>query len=146
MNAHTIQKYADRQRSELLAVWEQSVLATHHFLSTEDFRIIKNLLQDLDLNEFTIFCLMSGDRVTGFMALYERKIEMLFLHPEFIGQGYGKKLIRFAFDNFDANLIDVNEQNTAALAFYEKMGFEVFARSEKDDLGKSYPLLRMRRK
>jgi putative acetyltransferase len=39
----------------------------------------------------------------------------------------------------------VNEQNAAALGFYEALGFEVVARSPLDDTGRPYPLLHMRR-
>ncbi len=141
-----IEKYSDLLRGQVLSVWEKSVLATHHFLSQEDFTILKNLLYKLDLNLFEIYCLADQGRVAGFIALSGRKIEMLFLSPEYIGMGLGRRLISFAVSDLDANLIDVNEQNTRALQFYRKAGFEVFERSDTDDLGKSYPLLRMRLK
>lgn len=148
METHTIEieKYTDLLREQVLSVWERSVLATHHFLSHEDFTILKNLLHKLDLKLFEIYCLMDRGQVAGFTALSGRKIEMLFLSPEYIGLGLGKRLISFAVTDLDANLIDVNEQNTRALQFYRKAGFEVFERTDKDDLGKSYPLLRMRLK
>ncbi len=141
-----IEKYSDLLREQVLSVWEKSVLATHHFLSPEDFIIIRNLLYRLDLNLFEIYCLTDRARVAGFIALSGRKIEMLFLSPEYIGLGLGKRLIRFAVSDLDANLIDVNEQNTRALQFYRKAGFEVFERTDTDDLGKNYPLLRMKLK
>lgn len=126
-------------REKVLSVWEESVLATHHFLSREDFAILKDLLHKLDLKLFEIYCLMDRGEVAGFIALSGRKIEMLFLNPEYIGLGLGKRLIRFAIYDLDANLIDVNEQNTRALQFYRKAGFEVFERTDKDDLGKTIP-------
>ncbi|ODS82150.1 MAG: GNAT family N-acetyltransferase [Cytophagaceae bacterium SCN 52-12] len=148
MSSHPveIEKYSDLLREQVLSVWEKSVLATHHFLTREDFIILKNLLYKLDLNLFEIYCLTDRGRVAGFIALSGRKIEMLFLSPEYIGLGLGKRLISFAVGSLNANLIDVNEQNTRALQFYRKAGFEVFERSDKDDLGKSYPLLRMKLK
>lgn len=141
-----IEKYSDALREQVLSVWEKSVLATHHFLSREDFIIIKNLLYKLDLNLFEIYCLTDNSRIAGFIALSGQKIEMLFLSPEYIGLGLGKRLIRFAVSDLEANLIDVNEQNTRALQFYRKAGFEVFERTDTDDLGKNYPLLRMKLK
>jgi putative acetyltransferase len=38
----------------------------------------------------------------------------------------------------------VNEQNTAAVAFYKACGFVVEGRSELDETGRPYPLLHMR--
>ena len=37
----------------------------------------------------------------------------------------------------------VNEQNPQARGFYEHMGFTVRERSETDDQGNPYPILRM---
>ena len=45
-----------------------------------------------------------------------------------------------------ADKVDVNEQNTGVVAFYKKLGFETYERTEKDDRGKDYPLLRMRQR
>ncbi|RDV12574.1 GNAT family N-acetyltransferase [Pontibacter diazotrophicus] len=40
--------------------------------------------------------------------------------------------------------VDVNEQNTKAVEFYQKLGFETYERTAQDDQGKDYPLLRMK--
>ncbi|KPY35149.1 putative acetyltransferase [Pseudomonas syringae pv. papulans] len=48
------------------------------------------------------------------------------------------------FEQFNIRELDVNEQNTQALGFYRRHGFEVVSRSEVDGLGQPYPMLRMR--
>ena len=40
--------------------------------------------------------------------------------------------------------VDVNEQNPAAVRFYEACGFVVEGRSELDSSGRPFPLLHMR--
>jgi putative acetyltransferase len=40
--------------------------------------------------------------------------------------------------------VDVNEQNAAAVAFYQACGFVNEGRSELDESGRPYPLLHMR--
>lgn len=80
----------------------------------------------------------------GFIGTSEKKIEMLFLDPDYFGQGLGQKLLNFAVNKLNAEKVDVNEQNAKALHFYKKFGFEVFERTNEDDQGKNYPLLRMR--
>jgi len=42
-----------------------------------------------------------------------------------------------------AHKVDVNEQNVGAVAFYENLGFATYERSDKDDQGNDYPILRM---
>ena len=140
-----LEQYSDKYKAQLLSVWEESVLASHHFLSSEDFKAIKQLLHSLDFSAFEIYCLTEDSNVTGFIGIVQDKIEMLFVSPGYIGSGLGKQLISHAI-KLGAVKVDVNEQNTNALAFYQKMGFKIVGRTEKDDLGKSYPLFHMRLK
>lgn len=136
--------YKDSYREQITSVWERSVLATHQFLSKEDFFIIKDVVKSIDFNSLDIFCLSDEIEVIGFIGILEHKIEMLFLLPEYFGQGYGKQLIRFAISELKVDKVDVNEQNISATEFYKKMGFKVFERTEKDQLGKEYPILKMK--
>ncbi len=138
-----IKPFEEKFRNQLLSVWEKSVLATHDFLSPEDFISIKAIVHTINFNLFDVYCLLHENKVVGFIGVAERKVEMLFLDPEYSGKGLGKKLMNFAFTNLHVNKVDVNEQNSNAVEFYKKLGFETFERTEKDDQGKNYPLLRM---
>jgi putative acetyltransferase len=140
-----IKHYSPRDKDHVIVVWENSVLATHPFLERDDFVTIKKMLYNLDFEELRTFCLMSEEGMAGFICIYEVKVEMLFLDPRYIGQGLGTRLMNFAISNFNVTLVDVNEQNSDARKFYEKFGFETFARTEKDGQGKNYPLLKMKR-
>lgn len=141
-----IQPYKDIYRQQMLAIWEQAVIDTHGFLSRNDFEAIKELVSSIDFNNLQVFCLMKADTVFGFIGVANKKIEMLFLNPELFGQGLGQKLLRFAINELHANKLDVNEQNTKAVHFYLKSGFEIFERTTTDDQGRNYPLLRMKLK
>ncbi|MDA3614223.1 GNAT family N-acetyltransferase [Polluticaenibacter yanchengensis] len=142
--AYNIKPYLETYHSEVLATWEKSVKATHHFLTETDFNAIKSILQSFNFSDIHVHCLFDGDKMAGFTGIADAKIEMLFLDPAYIGKGLGRQLVNFAFDHYQVNAVDVNEQNTAALAFYQKAGFKVYERTEKDDQGKSYPILRMK--
>lgn len=136
--------YNETYRQQLLTIWEQSVLATHHFLHPHDFEHIKSLVQEMNFHDFNVFCALDGQVVAGFIGLTGTKIEMLFLSPAYFGKGLGKQLAQFVIDTCKANEVDVNEQNEGAAAFYRKLGFAVYERTDKDDQGNPYPLLRMR--
>lgn len=136
--------YSPDLRQQILDLWERSVLATHDFLNPEDFKEIKELVATIDFSGFEVYCLMQEDKVRGFLGVADQKLEMLFLDPTSIGKGNGKKLLQFAVEKLNANKLDVNEQNSQAFAFYQKNGFKVYERTDKDDQGRNYPLLRMK--
>lgn len=141
----SIRPYHEGYRDQLLLLWEKSVLTTHHFLEKEDFEAIKKMVSNINFQEFSVFCLLDkNEQVMGFLGLVEKKIEMLFLNPVWFGKGLGKVLLDYAIDNCGCSEVDVNEQNVHARIFYEKAGFEVVARSEKDEAGMNYPILHMK--
>ena len=80
----------------------------------------------------------------GFMGIDGQKLEMLFLAPEERRKGLGRALVRYGMERFDIREVTVNEQNPQARGFYERMGFRVCQRSELDEQGRPYPILKMR--
>lgn len=129
----------------IAVVWEESVRATHHFVKEEDIAIFKVLVEQALPGLKDLACVRdSAGQPAGFIAVVDRKIEMLFIHPLARGQGAGNWLVRYALDHFQAAALDVNEQNEQAIGFYLHMSFQVFGRSEVDGTGKPYPLLHMR--
>lgn len=139
-----IKPYEEKFREQILSVWERSVLVSHDFLSPADFISIKEIVHTIDFRAFDVYCLTQEYKVLGFLGVAEKKVEMLFLDPIYFGQGLGKKLMDFALLELKADKVDVNEQNSNAVNFYKKLGFEIYERTEKDDQGKDYPLLRMK--
>jgi len=139
-----ILKYSDKYREQILDIWEKSVIATHDFLKATDFQSIKEIVKKIDFNVFEVYCLAYKSEVIGFIGVVEQKIEMLLLSPTHIDKGFGKKLLEFAINKLKAYKVDVNEQNTNAVKFYEKNRFETYERTDQDDQGNDYPLLRMK--
>lgn len=143
----TIEK--DQRRSllvgKLLKVWEASVRASHHFLTDEDIvRLTPQAEEALRCIEF-LCVVQDGGCPVGFMGVQNRKIEMLFLHPDYFRKGLGKTLVEHAFRDLDVAYVDVNEQNPDATKFYERMGFKVFKRNECDSEGNPFLILEMKR-
>lgn len=69
---------------------------------------------------------------------------MLFIDATARGKGYGSKLLNYGIENLNVDELAVNEQNPQAVGFYEHMGFKTVERSELDDQGNPYPILRMK--
>jgi putative acetyltransferase len=134
---------SEKDFDEITALWERSVRATHHFLKEEDIRYFRPLVRNQYLGMVKLYCIRDEDRIKGFLGLSDDKIEMLFIDPELRGKGIGGKLLKFAIHELGYSQVDVNEQNTEALAFYKRYGFEVVGRTEKDATGRDYPILNL---
>lgn len=130
----------------LLEVWDNSVRATHLFLSDSEIQSIKKYVPQA-LNE-VLHLLIAEDesgRPVAFMGVEAGSLEMLFIAPEERGKGLGKRLIQYGIKNYSVEKLTVNEQNPQAKGFYEHMGFQVYKRTDLDEQGNPYPLLYMRR-
>jgi len=134
----------ERDFPEITAVWEASVRATHHFLTEADIAFYRPLIRNEYLGSVELRCARDGaGRILGFVGVAGENVEMLFLAPESRGRGLGRALLRTAVDELGARRVDVNEQNPAALGFYEHLGFRVVGRSPVDGQGKPFPLLHL---
>ena len=136
----------DRER--LLEVWERSVRATHHFLGASDVAALRPLVaQELagDAIEWWVL-VAAADVPIGFLGYTRDTIKALFIDPDYHGQGGGKLLVAHAQGlSAGALAVDVNEQNDAAVRFYEALGFSVVSRSPTDAGGRPFPILHMQR-
>lgn len=133
------------QFERLVAIWESSVRATHHFLQESDIAALRPLLLNAYLPNLKVVTARDESGVIhGFLGVDENRIEMLFVDDASRGKGVGKLLLNYAVEHFGANELDVNEQNPQGVAFYRHMGFEQIGRSEVDGQGNPFPLLHMR--
>ena len=127
----------DRER--LLELWERSVRATHHFLEDSDVVALRPLVaEELASDAVDWWVLVSATgALIGFLGFASDTIEALFIDPDHHGQGGGKFLVAHAQSlSAGALAVDVNEQNEAALRFYEALGFSVEGHSPTDAGGR----------
>ena len=129
----------------LLIIWEASVRASHHFLTESDILDLYPQAEEAIRQIDTLLVTDYDDSLIGFMGIQSGKIEMLFLHPDHFRKGIGRILIQKAFDEYDVQYVDVNEQNPSAVKFYEETGFRTFRRDAVDDYGNPFPIIRMKR-
>lgn len=131
--------------SELVDIWEDSVRATHSFLTHADIETIKLYVPHAIKAVPHLFVARENTgSIHGFLGISGQKIEMLFIATQ-RGHGLGKKLIQETMSLYPITDVVVNEQNQQAIGFYEHMGFEVYDRSATDEQGGPFPILFMRK-
>ncbi|MDR0824336.1 MAG: GNAT family N-acetyltransferase [Prevotella sp.] len=127
----------------LIDIWESAVIATHGFLSNEDFEFYKSHIpiyfEHVDLYVYKD----KKGIIKAFLGISDDNIEMLFVDNESRSTGIGKILLNYAVKTLNARKVDVNEQNTDALNFYYHFGFREVGRDEYDGEGKGYPILHL---
>ena len=129
----------------LLVIWEDSVRATHLFLSDAEVKQIREYVpQALQGVEHLIVAENEAGEPIAFMGTENSRLEMLFLSAGERGKGLGKQLLQYGIHNYGIREVTVNEQNPQAVRFYEHLGFETYKRTECDEEGNPYPLLYMK--
>ena len=130
---------------QLVYIWQRSVIKTHTFLSFNEIEAIKKYvpaaLKEVDT---LIIETNAKNEPIAFMGTENKKLEILFIDPDYIQKGLGKKLIQHAICHYQVNEVTVNEDNINAKGFYEHMGFSVYKRSPLDEQGNPYPILYMK--
>lgn len=144
MRLYEVQDRNQPLLDELLDIWEQSVRATHLFLSDAEVNAIRVYVPQA-LRSVEHLIAAEAERPIGFMGVQNGRLEMLFLTPEDRGKGIGKQLLQYGIETYGIVELTVNEQNPQAVGFYEHMGFEAYKRTELDEEGNPYPLLYMKR-
>ncbi|TAA46248.1 GNAT family N-acetyltransferase [Pseudoxanthomonas winnipegensis] len=139
-----IRKAGPEDHPSLLGIWEQSVRASHDFLSEQDIQSLLPLVRDHALPSLEVWILCDeASSPIGFMGLDDNKVEALFIAPTSFRRGGGKVMLEHARKLKGALKVDVNEQNPRAVAFYLSNGFVVFGRSPLDSQGLPFPLLHL---
>ena len=140
-----IQERTEMLVNELLEVWEDSVKATHLFLSSGEIENIKKYVpQAISGVSHLVVTENESHKPIAFMGIEGTKLEMLFIKNSERGKGLGKQLLNYGIENYNVNELAVNEQNPNAKGFYEYMRFKTYKRSELDEQGNPYPILYMR--
>ena len=144
MKLYEVQDRSPSLLDVLLEIWEQSVRATHLFLSDAEVNAIRAYVpQALKSVEHLIAA--ETEKPIAFMGVQNGRLEMLFLAPEERGNGIGTQMLQYGIENYGIAEPTVNEQNPQAVGFYAHMGFETYKRTELDEEGHPYPLLYMKR-
>lgn len=148
MKKLNIKEIKDRNSSlisQLLKVWEDSVKATHLFLSKEEINNIKEYVPQAIYGVSHLVIIQNENNMPiAFMGIEDTKLEMLFIKNSERGKGLGKQLLNYGIENYNVNELAVNEQNPKAKGFYEYMGFKTYKRTELDEQGNPYPILYMK--
>lgn len=146
MNLYEVTQQEPQLICQLTTIWEDSVRASHLFLSEAEIQEIKAYVpQALTGVSHLLVAERAQGQPVAFMGIEGPRLEMLFLSPAERGAGLGRQLLEYGIRHYHLLELTVNEQNPQAVGFYQHMGFETYRRTDCDEQGGPYPLLYMKR-
>src|SRR5260221_3662722 len=94
--------------ARVVEVWEASIRATHTFATEADIEVIRPLVRDGLPDVPHLLCVREpAGQVVGFIGVQDGKVEMLFVHPAWRGQGIGRRLLSYAVTTLGADRLDL---------------------------------------
>lgn len=127
----------------ILRVWRDASRSGHLFLSDADLDGQEAIIAREHLHTADIWLAERSGRVLGFIAHVETYIGALFVSPSAQGAGVGRRLIDHLKGRHAWLRLGVYEANVRARRFYEREGFVVGGRADRDEEGRPFPVLQM---
>ena len=132
MKIYAVEERTNALLDQLTHVWEQSVKATHLFLSAAEIAEIKPYLPKVLLEIPGLIIAENEDGFpVGFMGIENRKLEMLFISPAERGKGIGTEAIKFVASYFkdwkQFTLITPIDKKENIKFYTEKCGFKIIS-------------------
>ncbi len=111
----------------VLDIWLSGNLQAHPFIPASYWQgqLEKMEREYLPTAEVFVYGEAVGQAIKGFMGVVDKAyIAGLFVHPQYQGQGVGKKLLADGQERYDGLTLDVYCENKKAVRFYERNGFQ----------------------
>ena len=105
-------------------IWLDANLKAHSFIPAQywksNFEFVKEALPQAE-----VYVYENENEIQGFIGLSSEHIEGIFVSGEKQSQGIGKLLLDYVKDRKPKLLLNVYKQNTRAMSFYQREGFEI---------------------
>lgn len=131
----------DKDIESVLQIWLGASLKAHHFISASYWQDELQNMREVYLPSAVNYIYKDeGLQIKGFISLCDDNVAALFVDPASQGLGIGKQLLAKAKSLNKQLSLNVYEQNTDAVGFYEKQGF-VRVKKQLDNLSQHDELL-----
>lgn len=110
--------------TDAMDIWLDTNLKAHYFISAQywknNFELVKEMLSQAE-----VYVYENDKMIQGFIGLSGEYIEGIFVSVEMQSHGIGRLLLDYIKNRKTKLSLNVYQQNTRAISFYKREGFEI---------------------
>ncbi len=122
----------------VMNLWLESTIKGHPFISKAYWQKNYALIRDVYIPKSDTFVYTENGELLGFISILDKSyIGALFVAVSHQGKGTGRKLLEYAYQTYGNLTLAVYKENTQALEFYIRRGFDIIDTQINEDSGHS---------
>lgn len=110
--------------NQVADIWLDTNIKAHYFIPAQYWKSNLELVKEL-LLQATVYVYEDNQKIQGFIGLNGEYIEGIFVSVEMQSHGIGKLLLDYIKNRKTKLFLNVYQQNTCAISFYKREGFEI---------------------
>ena len=110
--------------NQVADIWLDTNIKAHYFISAQYWKSNLELVKEL-LLQATVYVYEDNQKIQGFIGLNGEYIEGIFVSEAMQSQSIGKILLNYVKNTRSKLILNVYQNNTPAISFYQREGFEI---------------------
>lgn len=110
--------------NQVADIWLDTNIKAHYFIPAQYWKSNLELVKEL-LLQATVYVYEDNQKMQGFIGLNGEYIEGIFVSVEMQSHGIGRLLLDYIKNRKTKLFLNVYQQNTRAISFYKREGFEI---------------------
>ena len=129
-----IREFQMSDTEQVMKLWLSANTDTHSFVPEEYWRSHFDEVQEALLQAKVFVCDIDGN-IKGFIGLMNEHIAGIFVDKSCRSTGIGTQLLTYAKEKYNILSLSVYQQNSRAVAFYQREGFSILSEGVDEDTG-----------
>lgn len=130
-----IREFQMSDTKQVMKLWLSGNIDAHSFVPEEYWRSHFDEVQEALLQAKVFVCDIDGN-IKGFIGLMNEYIAGIFVDENCRSTGIGRQLLTYVKEKYDTLSLNVYQQNSRAVAFYQREGFLIQSEGVDEDTEK----------
>lgn len=130
-----IREFQMSDTEQVMRLWISGNIDAHSFVPEEYWYSHFGEVQEALLQAKVFVCDIDGN-IKGFIGLMNEYIAGIFVDENCRSTGIGRQLLTYVKEKYDILSLSVYQQNSRAVAFYQREGFLIQSEGVDEDTGK----------